>query len=109
MSDCKHVAFQLIDSKVFDNDGTEIGCTGGGLIKCADCDKTVFGIQEENTQLKSDLQALRKRLKDLSKNWGMCIVCECELYLMDGSRDNNPGHYDNCWLKAELDKLEATK
>jgi uncharacterized protein YfcZ (UPF0381/DUF406 family) len=96
---CKHVAFYLVDSKVFDSDGTEIGCTGGGLIKCTDCEKSVFDIQQENTQLKSELQALRELLKEVEFNWdAACNICH-----------ETMKHEPGCRMKAELDKLKGVE
>lgn len=64
-----------------------------------------------NTQLKADLQLLRQRLKEIEYTidgyWNehgekamrsVCSVCR-ELYEI--------GHKEDCWLKAEIDKLEA--
>lgn len=66
-------------------------------IKCG-IDKEV-ALQQQNTQLKSDIQALRKRMKDLE--W--CGVPGNDIcYVCNGDRKHNEG----CWVKAELDKLE---
>jgi predicted nuclease with TOPRIM domain len=62
-------------------------------------------LQQENTQLKSELQALRERLQKLewaasSFDPGFCPAC-CN-YKVDG-------HLDDCWLKAELDKIGGSE
>lgn len=100
---CKHVAFTLVDSKVFDNDGTEIGCTGGGLIKCTDCETSVFELQQENTKLKLELRGLRKRLKGIEWSgieYEHCPACEAIAEL-------GATHKEQCWIKAEMDKLKG--
>jgi beta-galactosidase GanA len=64
-------------------------------------------LQQENTQLKEELQALRERLK------GIEIVtshASYEEFCPGCNKDYDSRktiHESDCWLKAELDKLEA--
>jgi len=76
---------------------------------------SIFGeLQQENTQLKSDLQALRERLRCIEwvydEDGDKCFCPACEgTSTFVGVDPESTGHYDNCWLKAEIDKTELGK
>lgn len=69
----------------YDTDGCKFESTG-----------KMNQLQQENTQLKSDLQALRERLQELEAQNQFCTIC--------GKWE---GHKEGCVLKAELDKLKG--
>lgn len=55
--------------------------------------------EQENIQLKSELQGIRERLKGIEyDDCDRCSYC---------SRHKENPHADYCWLKIELDKLEV--
>jgi len=71
-------------------------------------------LEKENIQLKSDLQALRERLKCIEwvydEDGDKCFCPACEgTSTFIGVDPESTGHYDNCWLKAEIDKAEIDK
>jgi hypothetical protein len=90
---------------------------------CMDCGKTKGeNIQQENTQLKADLQALRELLKDIEgrgcdiKNphyeQTHCPVCGNVLTIKADTKKETAwfiGHAEECKLKAELDKIEVVE
>jgi hypothetical protein len=88
-----------------------IGCQSQNYI-CKKCGKTAEKImiefQQENTQLKAELQELRELLKEIE----FIYHDECDEYykyykceVCGGFVDN--GHKEGCKLKTEIDKLEG--
>lgn len=75
-----------------DNCGTPVKwIEGEELSKCEQ-------LEQENTQLKSELYAVRELLSEVEEINQFCAIC--------GKWE---GHKEGCVLKAEIDKLEAKK
>ena len=75
---------------------------------------SIFGdLQQENIQLKADLQALRERMKSIEWADNMfepdkkCHVCGG--YKNRSEERLKFGHKEDCWLDAELDKLKGVE
>lgn len=65
MSDCKHQLFSIKVYSASEDDEEENILVGSRGIRCDDCGKTAFDIQQENSEIRSKLDKAEKTIKSL--------------------------------------------